>query len=133
MENKNTVNLELLRKIPEHEMKSLIAGYLDYVAKYKYLRYIILAVFAIIMGYNFFVAGKRFEVGQLQTIKTILVIVMGIIIMLLIVLGVKLFKALKQLKKDISRSAEKNHADVKMLRKEFHKYVKTNLGGPGLR
>lgn len=133
MENKTKGNFALWLKISGHEMKPLVASYLNYASKYKYLRYIIIAVLVIITGYNFFVAGKRFEIGQLQTIQSTLAAVMGVVLLALIVLGIKLFKTLKSLKKDVNKSAKKNHLEAKAFRKEFHNYVKATFGGPGLR
>ncbi len=71
MKKSNDTNLELLGKVPDSRMKPLIEGYLAYVEKYKYVRYIMLGMCAVIIGYNLFVAGKRFPIGQLNTIKAV--------------------------------------------------------------
>lgn len=132
-DQQNTENASLLRKVPEQEMKPLIEGYLNYVQKFKYLRYIVLGVMAVIVGYNLFVAGKRFPLEELNTIKIAIASLMGVFVLLLIGLGWVLFKTLRKLKGELNTTAHKHGIDEKPLRKEFHIFVKANLGGPGLR
>ena len=129
----NQLNLELLQRVPKDELTLLAEAYLYYVAKYKYLRYIILAIVVVIAGYNFFIAGKRFTIDELNTIQGVMVGIMGIAVIALLILAVVLFKTLRQLKKELTAVATKHHVDPKSFRKEFHSFVKSTLGGPGLR
>lgn len=135
MENKSTEHSEftLLQKIPKNEMTALLEKYLEYAAKYKYLRYIIFGVVAVIAGYNFFVVGKRFPLDELNTIKTVMASIMGVFVIALLVLAVMLYKTLRTVKKALNESANRYGIDKKLLKKEFHLFVKASLGGPGLR
>ncbi len=135
MDKKATANenLRLLPKIPRPEMEPLIAGYVNYAAKFKYFRYIMLGVLAVIVGYNFFVAGKRFPIDELNTIKTVMASIMGAFVVALLVLAGVFFSTLRKLKKALNTSAEKHGLDKKEFRKEFHSFVKMTIGGPGLR
>lgn len=127
------MNLELLKRVPEKEMTVLVNGYLGYVTKYKYLRYIIIAVVVVIVGYNFFVSGKRFPIDELQRIQIVIASIMGVVIITLLVLAFILFKTLRKLKKELNTAADKHDIEKKALRKEFHAFIKATIGGPGLR
>lgn len=77
-----------LRDIPKKEVKVLVEAYVRFAAKLKYLRYLIFGVLAIVVGYNFFVAGKSFTITELDTILNIFSAMMGFIVLGLVVLVV---------------------------------------------
>ncbi len=129
----STEHWTVLKKVPEHEMKILVAGYLNYIQKFKYLRYIIVGIGVVIIGYNLMVGGERFPLEELNKLKNTIALLMGVFVLLLLVLGWVLFKTLRSLKQQLNTAADKYGIDKKMLRKEFHVFVKTQVGGPGLR
>ncbi|WP_430907663.1 hypothetical protein [Maribacter sp. 2-571] len=135
MDEKVTTNdeFELLKKVPKGELTVLVEGYLGYLSKYKYFRFITIGFVAVILGYNIFVAGKRFPLDELNTIKTIMVSVLSVFVVALLILGVVFFKTVRNLKKQVAACAEKNRLDKKQFQKQFHLFAKGTMGGPGLK
>lgn len=135
MEENSTDNKTwpLLMKVPQKEITALVEGYLQYADKMKYLRYIIFGVVTVIACYNFFVAGKRFSIGELKMIQMGLAGILGLFVLALLFLGITLFTSLRKLNSALNHSADKYKVAKKPFRNEFHQLVKTTLGGPGLR
>jgi uncharacterized membrane protein len=123
----------LSSKIAKNEFTILVESYVAYAAKMKYVRYLIFGVVAVILIYNLFVAGKRFPIEELNRIQTGFAVVMGLFVIALLVLAGIMISLLRKLKKDLNTTAEKYKLDKKGFRKEFHKLVKSTIGGPGLR
>lgn len=123
----------MLGKLQKKEMETLLSGYMDYTDTFKYLRYLIIAFMAVVLGYNLFVAGRRFPLSELNTIQTVMasfcgLIVIGLVVLLVIVLG-----RLGKLKGVVNGVADHHRLDQKSFRKEFHDFVKTTIGGPGIK
>jgi hypothetical protein len=122
-----------LRDIPQKEVKVLVEAYVRFAAKLKYLRYLIFGVLAIFVGYNFFVAGKSFTMAELDTILNIFSAMMGFIVLGLVVLSVIMFREFIALKKGLTLLAQKHKLNPKRITEEFHNFVKSTIGGPGLK
>ncbi|QLG46002.1 hypothetical protein [Costertonia aggregata] len=127
------ITFGLLAKLPKSELQLLVKEYIAYSGKVKYVYYFIFGFFAIVMTYNLVFAGRSFPIHDYKNIQNTMVGVVGIFLLIFLGVAGYVLAKLIRLKKRINSIAEKCRLNKKALRSEFHLFVKTTIGGTGIK
>lgn len=123
----------VLKQLPKNELTSLVEGYVNYTSKIKYIYYFIGGFMVLLVGYNLFFGGKSYPYAEAKSIEnTFAGIIVVFLVVFIVVAGLVISKLIK-LKKAVKQSAVKHRLDKETVLKEFDTFVKTTIGGTGLR
>ncbi len=131
---KDTSNQEnqfqLLKKIPESNLKAILDLYGDYQKFSLYVRYVIFGFLGTVLIYNLVFAGNNYSVSDISTIRTTMVTILLGFIGLLIIIGIKVYKKQKIVKTALKKAGIEHNVEFKPLKKEFNRLVRTSFRGP---
>ncbi|MCL5245037.1 hypothetical protein M4I21_04410 [Cellulophaga sp. 20_2_10] len=125
--NENT--LPELSKIPEDKLTVILNEYIALMGTTKYVQYIFLAIGALVLFYNIFIAGNTYTYSEYNTIKMIMLVVACLFGGGLIVFGIVFYAKQLRVRGDLKEISERQKLDFKKVHKEFNVFVKDNFGG----
>ena len=125
--NENT--LPELSKIPEDKLTVILNEYIALMGTTKYVQYIFLAIGAIVLFYNIFIAGNTYTYSEYNNIKLIMLVVACLFGGGLILFGIVFYTRQLRVRGNLKEIAEKQKLDFKKVHKEFNVFVKDNFGG----
>ncbi|MBC9798270.1 hypothetical protein [Sinomicrobium weinanense] len=125
-------NTKFLPNIKEAEIQAVFKDYEQLVKCYRWIRISGLLMIAIIGGYNFFIAGKRYTISEHNNIQNTMVFILGSIVLGLLVIAIVVLKRQGAVRKQIRGIAQKYNFPYREFKKEFNIALKSFYGGSGV-
>ncbi|MFL0100296.1 hypothetical protein [Tenacibaculum maritimum] len=132
IENREVKTLEITEKVPNE----LVAEQLEIYEKYSniegYAMIIFVAFPVLVLIHNFLIAGRSYEYEVYETIKTIELSIVGVLIAVTLIIAMIAIRLQRQLNKSLEATAKKYAIKIEVMEKEFNILSVYLYGGRGV-